>query len=192
MGHGGFAVLTTEPAGGYKHGEGRQMRRFFVADLNAKGDLLTHAEYRYEQLEQIPGAGELIGTLSGAVWRSPQEFEVPLHPERPNLQLRWRATAATAGIATVRVDVALASLSLACSGLDEEADRITRDAYQRHLLHELHDTGFEPAFGLVHLRERPLLATVNFLSPPDPVDRLLVALADRCFAAAFFRHLSLA
>lgn len=168
------------------------MRRFFMADVNATGELRALAEYRYEQLEQIPGAGELIGTLSGAVWRSPQEFEVPLHEERPHLVLRWRATAATAGVATIWDRQVLASVSLACSGLDEDADRITLDAYQRHLLNELRDTGYEPAFSLVHLRERPLLASVGFATPADPTDKILVALADRCFAAAFFRYLSLA
>jgi hypothetical protein len=168
------------------------MRRFFVADLNARGDLQAQAEYRYEQLEQIPGASELIGTLTGAVWRSPLEFEAALDPDRPHLQLRWRSSAPTAGIVTVRCKGQLSSLALACSGLDPAADQITLDAYQCHLLHELHDTGYEPAFSLIDLKDRPLLATVNFLSPPDPVDQLLVALADRCFAAAFFRYLSLA
>ena len=168
------------------------MRHFFVADLNARGDLLAQAEYRYEQLEQIPGAGELLGTLAGAVWRSPKGFDVPLADDRPHLEFRWRAAAATAGIATLRNGGELTSVSLACSGLDEDADRITLEAYQGHLLHELRDTGFEPAFSLLYLRDRPLLATVNFLTPPDPTDRVLVALADRCFGAAFFRYLSLA
>src|SRR3982750_4536439 len=51
------------------------IRRFFVADLNAKGELRAEAEYRYEQLEQVPGAADLISTFSAAVWRSPEEFE---------------------------------------------------------------------------------------------------------------------
>jgi hypothetical protein len=168
------------------------MRRFFIADISATGELRALAEYRYEQLEQIPGASDLIGTLSGNVWRSPQEFEVALREERRHLVLRWRSTAATAGVATVWDRQSVASVALACSGLDDDADRITLDAYQRRLLHELRNTGYEPAFSLVHLRERPLLATMNFATPADPVDKLLVALADRCFAAAFFRYLSLA
>ena len=168
------------------------VRRFFVADLNAKGELRAEAEYRYEQLEQVPGAADLISTFSAAVWRSPEEFETPLHPRNRRLTLRWRASAATSGIATVRNAEDLASLSLLCSGLDESADSITLKAYQQHLLAELRDTGYEPAFGLMELRRRPLVATVGFLPPPDPTDQLLVALADRCFAAAFFRFLSLA
>jgi hypothetical protein len=31
-----------------------------VADLTVRGDLQATAEYRYEQLEQVPGAAELI------------------------------------------------------------------------------------------------------------------------------------
>lgn len=168
------------------------LRRFFVADLNAKGELRDEAEYRYEQLEQIPGAADLISTFSAAVWRSPEEFETPLRPGNRRLNLRWRASASTAGIATVRSEDRLASISLLCSGLDETADSLTLKAYQQHLLTELRDTGYEPAFALMDLRRRPLVATVAFFAPPDPGDQLLVALADRCFAAAFFRYLSLA
>lgn len=167
-------------------------RRFFVADLNAQGELRAEVEYRYEQLEQVPGAADLISTFSAAVWRSPQEFETPLLPGNRRLTLRWRASAATAGIATVRNGDDLASVSLLCSGLDEQADALTLGAYQQHLLAELRDTGYEPAFDLMELRQRPLVATVAFLAPPEKGDQLLVALADRCFAAAFFRYLSLA
>jgi len=168
------------------------MRRFFMADVNALGDLLALAEYRYQTLEQIPGASDLIGTLSGEIWRSPQAFEVGLHPERPGVMFRWRATAATAGVATIRCDQTAASVSLACSGLDEEADRLTLQAYQRQLLDEFRDTGYEPSLSLFHLHERPLLATINLVTPEHDADKLLVALADRCFGAAFFRYLSLA
>ena len=89
------------------------MRRFFIADVTVAGDLRALAEYRYEQLELIPGAAELIGTVSGAIWRQPLEFEVPLHEERTRLVLRWRASAATAGVATVWDGAELASVSLA-------------------------------------------------------------------------------
>ena len=38
------------------------------------GELELKAEYQYESLEQIPGAAELIGEFSGALWRSPNEL----------------------------------------------------------------------------------------------------------------------
>jgi hypothetical protein len=82
-------------------------------------------------------------------------------------------------------------LSLLASGIDPEADRLTLDAFQKHLLRELRDTGFEPAFALMDLKQRPLVATINFKSPTEPADQLLTALADRCFAAAYFRKLGL-
>ena len=69
---------------------------------------------------------------------------------------------------------------------------LLQKAFQRHLLTELRDTGYEPAFALLDLHQRPLVATVAFASPPDPQRQLLVALADRCFAAAYFRYLQLA
>jgi hypothetical protein len=35
--------------------------------------------------------------------------------------------------------------------------------------------------------ERPLAATINFVPPVEEQDRMLVAVADRCFAASYFR-----
>lgn len=161
-------------------------RRFYVADLNAQGELQLLAEYQYEQLERIERAADLIAHLATLVWREPEVFETPL-PGTPAVSLRWRASAPTAGMATVRAHGALASLSLLASGLHPEADRITLRVFQQHLLAKLRDTEFEPAFDLMHLPERPLMATINFQSPAEPSDRLAVALADRCFAAAYFR-----
>ena len=65
-------------------------------------------------------------------------------------------------------------------------------AFQRHLLLGLHDTGYEPAFALMDLSERPLVATINFAVPHPPADRIVLALADRCFGAAYFRYHGLA
>jgi hypothetical protein len=169
------------------------MKNFFVADLNAQGELKDIAPYTYGDLERIPGAANVITEMSTHLYRSPEEFEGPLLLGHKDITLRWKAVAPTAGIATVRFDGNdLASVSLLASGLNPEADQITLQAFQRHLLTELRDTGYEPAFALLDLRQRPLVATVAFASPPDPHRQLLVALADRCFAAAYFRYLQLA
>ncbi|HSU67401.1 MAG TPA: hypothetical protein VLJ39_11050 [Tepidisphaeraceae bacterium] len=165
---------------------------FLVADLSAGGELRVKSEYRYDLLEQIPGAAELIGRLSGLLWRSPEEFEEPLTGPRSRLQFRWRSSSETSGIATLRCEGELISVTLLCSGLSEDQDRLTLEAFQTHLLRELRDTGFEPAFGLMDLPERPLAATVNFHSPADVVDQHVAALTDRCFAAAYFRYQNLA
>jgi hypothetical protein len=167
------------------------MRRFFVADLTSLGDLRSVAEYEYAQLERLAGASDLIVHLATHLYRSPQEFETTL-PRRPELDFRWRASAETAGIATQRYRGELASLALLASGLNRDADRLTLDAFQKHLLRELHGTAFEPAFGLSDAPQRPLVAVVPFRAPDDPEDQLAVALADRCFAAAYFRYLNLA
>jgi len=169
------------------------MKNFFVADLNAKGELKDVAPYSYGDLERIPGAVDVITEMATHLYRQPEGFEGPLLIGQKDLTLRWKAVAPTAGIATVRFDDAqLASVSLLASGLNLESDQITLQAFQRHLLTELRDTGYEPAFALLDLRQRPLVATVAFASPPDPYRQLLVALADRCFAAAYFRYLQLA
>ena len=86
----------------------------------------------------------------------------------------------------------LAAFSLFVTGKEPEADRITLETFQRHLLRELRDTGFEPAFGLLGLTERPLVATINFAPPVEKADKIHVALADRCFAASYFRCQDLA
>jgi hypothetical protein len=184
--------LAPNGAPGYKAAVKLASGTFLVADLNASGELQFKGEYQYATLEQIPGAAELIGHISGALWRAPEEFEEQLDPEHPGLRLRWRALSSSTGIATVRFDDDLISLSLLCSGISEDADRVTLETLQSHLLRELRDTGFEPAFGLMELRERPLAATINFQSPTRPSDRHLSALADRCFAASYFRFLTLA
>jgi hypothetical protein len=168
-------------------------RRFFVADLNLRGDLQATAEYRYEQLEQVPGAAELIIQLATHLYRSPQEFEAPLIRGKDHLLYRWRASSPTSGITTLRNDGQLASLALLASGINPDADRLTLEAFQTHLLRELHGTPYEPAFGLREVGAgRPLVAVVAFAAPSEQTDQVLVALADRCFAAAYFRYLNLA
>src|SRR5687767_12880729 len=104
------------------------MRRFFVADLDLRGDLRATAQYRYEQLEQIPGAADLIVHFATHLYRSPEEFEVPLPPPslafareggaRGELTYRWLASAPTAGITTLRNGGELASLALLASGVN--------------------------------------------------------------------------
>jgi len=168
------------------------MRSFFVADLNARGELQLLAQYRYEQLEQIPGALDIIVHLATLLWREPHGFDTPMPGQQNHLSFRWSAPAATGGIATLRCRGRLASLSLLVSGKDARTDTLILQAYQSHLLRELHDTGVEPAFGLIDVKPRPLVATVNFCPPAAPEDQLTVALADRCFAAAYFRYQDLA
>jgi hypothetical protein len=105
---------------------------------------------------------------------------------------RWRATAENAGIDTHRCRGELASQSHHASGKERDADQITLTAFQHHLLRELHGTPYEPSFGLLEIKERPLVAIVNFLDPKDKSDQVVLALADRCFAAAYFRYQNLA
>lgn len=175
----------------------RPAKTFVVADLNSRGELELRGEYRYGLLEQVPGAAELIGTLSGFLWRSPDAFDEPLPTGGSPLTVRWRASGPTAGIATLRTESGdLVSLTLLACGLNAEQDRLTLAAFQQHLLRGLHDTGYEPAFALMDLSkdlsDRPLAATINFHPPPDAAGRRVAALADRCFAAAYFRYHGLA
>ena len=165
------------------------MAEFLVADLNVQGELQLSEKYSYAALEQIPGAAQIIAGCSAALWRSPELFEIPLTGK---LVLRWSASAKTAGIMTIRHDAELMSLSLLATGIEPQADSITISTFQDRIIHELHDTGVEPAFALLDLKNRPLVATINFRSPPSADDQGVVALADRCFAAAYFRYHHLA
>jgi hypothetical protein len=164
---------------------------FTIADLNARGDLQLKAEYRYADLEQVPGRRSSSGSSPGSSGsrptssrrrsRSTDDALVPLAVVVPEFRHRDPARGRRAG-----------GGELLASGVNENTDTVTLETFQRHLLRELHDTGFEPAFALVQLTERPLSATFNFKSPDAHVDRLVAALADRCFAAAFFRFQGLA
>jgi hypothetical protein len=167
------------------------IRRFHVADLSPQGDVLLEADYGYEQLERLPFAWDAIVRCATSLWRSPDEFELSFSAgEGPGgiLPLRWRNCATGAGILTIRSNGGIASLSLLASGIDPDGDRITLGAFQSHLVHALHDTGTEPAFSLMTLSHRPLLATVLLLPPQTDSARLAAAVLDRCFAAAFFRY----
>ena len=169
------------------------MRRFYVADLDARGELSGLAEYRYELLEQLPGATDLIGEcLPGCPVEEQRPIRMVLLQSPGRLTLRWLASAPTAGIGTIRDQSKLISLSLLASGINPDADRLTLAAFQQHQLRELHDTGAEPAFHLLEIPQRPLVATINFADPSEPVDRALAALLDRCLVASYFRFLGLA
>jgi hypothetical protein len=163
------------------------MTEFLMADLNAKGELQFQQPYSYALLEQVPGAMDLIAQFSGAMWRDPQHFELSLSAPC-KLNMRWTAVAETAGIATLRQDEDLVSLTILACGIDPPSDATTLEVFQSHLLRHLHDTGIEPAFALLQLPHRPLAATINFRSPPQQADQKIVALSDRCFAAAYFRY----
>lgn len=168
-------------------------KSFTVADLNVRGELQSKAVYTYALLEHVPGALDLITHFATALWRDSEETEVPLLAPLRHITMRWCASAPTAGVATLRCREQLASVSLLACGLDPEADRVTIEALQQRLLHELRDTEHEPAFDLVDLPERPLLATINFVvTEVSDVERMTLALCDRCFAAAYFRMQNLA
>jgi hypothetical protein len=62
----------------------RPQLSFTVADLNTRGELQLKQVYGYGQLEQIPGAGELIGIFSSNLYRTPEGFETRLPPEGGN------------------------------------------------------------------------------------------------------------
>jgi hypothetical protein len=171
------------------------MKPFHVADLSRTGDLVALETYGYAELEQVPGASELIVHFATNLYRSPEEFQVDLPRELPSHRqwtYRWRASAPTAGIATLRHQAQLASLGLLASGLNSEADQITLGTFQQHLVQELRDTGFEPAFDLMQIAKRPLVVSIPFLEPAEAAEQMIVALADRCFAAAYFRYMNLA
>jgi hypothetical protein len=167
-------------------------RVFFVADLNTKGELRNITEYDYSSLERIPGASELIGSCSGSLWKNPEETQFVLSDEH-GTWLRWRSTAAGAGISTIRRAAGdLVSLSLLASGLNLQAESTTFSVFQQHLVRELRQTPFEPAFDLLQIKQRPLLATMTFTSANGSAEQMIEALADRAFAAAYFRYLQLA
>jgi hypothetical protein len=178
-------------------------RTFHVADITAAGEVRATEQYQYMLLERIGGASDLIALFSSWLWRSPEAFEVILPGGR--MRVRWRASAVTAGVASLwfsggsaiggsgqpgeprAAGGELSSLAILLSGREVSADAITKAALQQHLVRELHDSGFEPGFGLGSLDQRPLVATLSLRPPTEAAERALFALWDRCFAASYFR-----
>jgi hypothetical protein len=161
---------------------------FRVVDLNAAGETLCSERYTYDTLERIDGAAELIGLSTGLLWREHDEFETRLLES--NLTLRWRPTSPSTGIATLRADQTLLALSLILCGQNADADAMHLEVLQKHLLAELHDTGIEPAFDLMHQTDRPIVISLCLQPPHNPHDRQIFSLFDRCLAAAFIRKQS--
>ena len=168
------------------------MNSYCVADLKASGDLIAATPYVYADLERIPGCAELIGHLAGELWKSPDAFDTEIGDAAGMMSLRWWSTAPTAGLMTLRSQHQVLSITVLASGLHVEADRLTIHALQQQLAIELHGTRHEAAFALSDLEQRPLAATINIRSPEARALQALTAIADRCFAAAYFRYLHLA
>ncbi|WP_428938557.1 hypothetical protein [Fontivita pretiosa] len=171
------------------------MRGFTVVDLSPQGELRSTTHYDYPRLQCIEGAQDLLVAFTRELDGYIEQFELALPNSDGGLYFRWRACNPNgSGIATLRHDGQTLAISLLAGGIDLEADLITLKSFQQHLVRELHDTGLEPAFGINQLWQRPLLVSVGLRAPGPqmPRDRWLFALADRCFAAAYFRLLGLA
>jgi hypothetical protein len=168
-------------------------KQFWVVDLDPTGEIKLKESYEYDPLQTLPLAAMLIAEFATFLWRDPEGFDVTL-PNLDSMTMRWRPSAPTAGIATLRHHDAPASVSLLAAGLDPRSDALTLAALQDRLVRQLHDTGHEPAFDLAAIPERPLVASVHLAPPPPaaPAERAAFALADRAFAAAYFRRLGLA
>ena len=167
------------------------MGPFHVADLRTTGEIRALEEYDYQTLEKVPGCTGLIARLSGQLYQSPTGFEIALAEGDEAVTLRWNATSPSSGIVTTKGTNNLLSLSILAAGISGDADRITLQAVQSRITRELHDSGIEPGFGFLNLPMRPLVATLTLRDPRTATNQLMVALADRCFAASYFRYLNL-
>jgi len=83
-------------------------------------------------------------------------------------------------------------VSLSVLAARNDTDPATFTVLQQHLVRQLRQTPYEPAFDLIGLKQRPVLATITFVCNDDADHRMVRALADRTFAAAYFRHLGVA
>ena len=65
---------------------------YHVADLNVRGELRASEPYTYDQIQQIPGAIELIADFSTKLYSSAEEFELALTRGEQPVTARWRAS----------------------------------------------------------------------------------------------------
>lgn len=161
-------------------------KRFWVADLDTKGQVTLSQEYDHDSLQSLDLAALMIAEFATYLWRDPAGFDIKI-PGAHLMEMRWRPSADTAGIATLRCRGKLTTVSLLACGINGQGDALTFQAFQNHLVRELHDTGYEPAFDLLDLPERPIVASFHFHMPEGALERSIFSLADRCFAAAYFR-----
>jgi hypothetical protein len=128
-----------------------------------------------------PAAVEVFRDL---VERHGASFRVPL-PVRglAHLELQWTSYG-TAAMATFWARAPVTTSALA-AGLDAGEDRDVLQALQSLILHFHGDSPLEPAFDVLAIPDRPLLATVPIPAPPTP-DMGIIADAETCLAAAFF------
>ena len=163
------------------------MPTFHVADLNALGELRQLTEYDSASLEAIPLASELISRCWQELSQNSDTFESPMCDDGKT-SIRWRTTGKGAGILTVR-NQAGDPVSISVLSSIYQRDETTFAVLQQHLVRQLHQTRFEPAFDLMQIKERPLVATITLSCPDEPGQQMIRALADRAFAAAYFRHI---
>lgn len=185
-----FCYKKTGSTDGWRRITRGSVNEFVVADLTPTCEVRSSTSYRYDLLQQIEQAPELIADLAAAIWRSPEAFDMKVGPGG-RLHLRWRALAESSGIATLSDPTSCLSVSLVCGGLNIEAEQIALSAFHSHILRKLHDTQYEASFAVLQIKQRPLLATLGLAAPKEASDHTIFALADRCFAAAYFRRLGL-
>ena len=154
---------------------------FIVADLNVRGELQLKASYEYEQLEQVPGAADLIAhpssEKSGKALRNGGSPDCglakptcicagdppPPPPAWRRLQRRRPGFAEAGRLRDRR------------RGGSDHPGRRSSGIFCASCA----TPAMKPAFGLMDLKERPLVATINFRSPSDPTDQL-----DSCWPTA--------
>ena len=131
-----------------------------------------------ETLDRLLATGRVEVRENGAWLAAIEDFRYELRQQGDVLLLHLWSAERNAVRRVLRID-------------EGPPDRLTLEAFQLHQLRNLHDSGFEPAFDLVAIPERPTVATINFADPANRADQMTAALADRCFAASYFRYLRL-
>ncbi len=143
----------------------------------------VHSRRTHDTAGLVPGAVEVFRSMLD---RHGDNFREPLPiPAFAHIGLSWTRQG-TAAVASFWARGDPVTTSALAPGLDAGDDHAALDGIQSLVLHFHGDSPSEPAFDLLTIADRPLLATVPIPVPSNRADMAIIADMETCLAAAFF------
>jgi hypothetical protein len=157
-------------------------------DITIQLDGRQRSQRQHESTALVRGAVEVFRYM---LETGTANFRRPMaHKDFTRIQLQWTQETWSAAVATFWVGQIPLTTSALASGRDAAADQEVLRAAQGLVLKFFGDSPVEPAFDLLRIEERPVIASVVLPVPLSLHEDLgLVADMETCLAAAFFESL---
>jgi hypothetical protein len=168
--------------------------QFFLIEFTHEMEVLPGTAHGWFHREDIGEDGPIfdaVAPLMDDLRQSPAGFETKLHDPRGGrpMLIRWRPHSQTAGTAEFWMNGTLAARSLLLCGVEKSAEWRALRQFNREAPRRWRTADDDPraAPRLLQLHERPLYASIIFLDKNDATRRVVLLIAQRAFAAAYFR-----